>query len=447
MPRRHAPSPRRRAAGRRRRPRASGARAPRRSPTVQLVESPTPTRRGGPRSRGMRNRICDEIAHGLPRERDNSLPRRARGPFGRQACHGAPHGTRRRRHRRRGTRSWPGRRSRPARRPGTNTSPAQRAARLARGGPGGRARRRRARARRPRRPRSLRSRVSTLPRSSRDLEVRPRGEQLRAAPQRAGPDAGALAHRVQASARRPARRSGSARRGADDELRPGRQLAGDVLGRVHREVDVARQQRALQRAGPARLVAARAVDVAGGGDLDELASARRARSRRRAPGRARAGCRASRSAAGRSTRPQRADLGGRGLRARRPRPAALSSPNSSRSSCSRAWRCSASRPFTRVGRLVQQPVHDRAGEHLDALAVALGEALPAPGVLGQQAVDHRVAARAQRGQRRQHLERAEPAARRSGSPPRRCPRRAAPRRAARTCACRPCAGARPCRAR
>ena len=57
---------------------------------------------------------------------------------------------------------------------------------------------------------------------------------------------------------------------------PSAQLARHVLGRVHGEVDLAGQQRGLQRADPARLVAARAVDVARGGDLHELGVGRRA---------------------------------------------------------------------------------------------------------------------------------------------------------------------------
>ena len=115
----------------------------------------------------------------------------------------------------------------------------------------------------------LASRVSTLPRISRHLEVRPHGEQLRAAAQRARPDPRALAHRRQrVLADEHVERLGPPRRRGDH--RAGRQLARDVLGRVDREVDLAGQQRGLQRPDPARLVAARAVDVAGGRDLDQL---------------------------------------------------------------------------------------------------------------------------------------------------------------------------------
>ena len=91
------------------------------------------------------------------------------------------------------------------------------------------------------------------------LEVGPHGEQLGAAAQRARPHARALAHVRRAPARRPARRSGSARRGAATIAVPVGQLARHVLGRVHGEVDLAGQQRRLERADPARLVAARAV--------------------------------------------------------------------------------------------------------------------------------------------------------------------------------------------
>ena len=108
----------------------------------------------------------------------------------------------------------------------------------------------------------LRSRVSTLPRSSHDLEVRPRGQQLRAAAQRARPDPRALAHRASAARPRARRAARPAAASATIAGAPA-QLARHVLGRVHREVDLAGQQRGLERADPARLVAARAVDVAG----------------------------------------------------------------------------------------------------------------------------------------------------------------------------------------
>ena len=169
-----------------------------------------------------------------------------------------------------------------------------------------------------------------------DLEVRPRGEQLRAAAQRAGPDAGALAHvRERVLADQHVERLGPAGRGGDLGAR--RELPRDVLGGVDGEVDLARQQRGLQRAHPARLVAARAVHVAGGGDLHELDVAAdqprdlvRLRQRERA-------------AAGAEPRDRRVAPGHAHPWSRRTSAAssasaasASSRPNSSRSSCRRA---------------------------------------------------------------------------------------------------------------
>ncbi len=165
------------------------------------------------------------------------------------------------------------------------------------------------------------------------------------------------------------------------------------------------EQRLLQRAGPARLVARRrALQVARRRDLHDLDVARRSRSatqrawasasalprvpsRRLKSGAARAPPRGSCSAAA----------------------GASSSPNSSRSSERRAWRRSASSDFSALRRLVQQPLDGGAQHRLDALAVALAQRLPARLVLGQQLGDERVGLPAQRGDRRQHLERAEPA--------------------------------------
>ena len=59
-------------------------------------------------------------------------------------------------------------------------------------------------------------------------------------------------------------------------------------------------------------------------------------------------------------------------------------------------------------RLVQDPRGDRLRHHLDPLAVGLAEALPAVLVLGQDPAHDLVAALAQRGDRRHHLERGEP---------------------------------------
>ena len=97
-----------------------------------------------------------------------------------------------------------------------------------------------------------------------DLQVRPPGQQLRAAAQRARAHPRALAQVADDDVERVR----AARRGHD--RRPRRELRRHVLGRVHGHVDLVRQQRGLQGADPARLVAARAVHVTGGGDLHQL---------------------------------------------------------------------------------------------------------------------------------------------------------------------------------
>ena len=58
---------------------------------------------------------------------------------------------------------------------------------------------------------------------------------------------------------------------------------------------------------------------------------------------------------------------------------------------------------------MQEPRGDRLRHRLQPLAVGLAEALPAALVLGQHAAHDLVAALAQRGDRRHHLERGEPA--------------------------------------
>ena len=191
---------------------------------------------------------------------------------------------------------------------------------------------------------SLRSRVSTLPRSSTTSRSSRTARSCARPAQRAGPDARALRAAPSSDARADER---VARVGARRRRRrapsPSGSSPGHVLGRVHGEVDLAREQRRLELPDPARLVAARAVDVAGGRDLDELGVGSGDRARPpRGPGRARARCRGSRSAA----RPSTAAAARGPRRARRaPRrlgPPASSSPNSSRRTCRRAWRCSAS---------------------------------------------------------------------------------------------------------
>ena len=61
------------------------------------------------------------------------------------------------------------------------------------------------------------------------------------------------------------------------------------------------------------------------------------------------------------------------------------------------------------GELAEGTAIVAAPRRADALAVGLGQALPAAGVLVQQPVDDHVAPGAQRRQRREHLELAEPA--------------------------------------
>ena len=163
-------------------------------------------------------------------------------------------------------------------------------------------------------------------------------------------------------------------------------------------------QRRLDRVHPARLVAGRAAR------RRPTCAARRPRRRRAAPrpsrpARAPGRCRASRCASA------RAQL--RGLRPAGPVVGAArrssESPNSSRSRCMRAWR-SAAGLLDLQRRLVQQPLAPPRGRPPRR---ARGRAPTAisqrPRVLGQHAGDDVVAVRAQRGDRRHDLERAEPA--------------------------------------
>ena len=104
--------------------------------------------------------------------------------------------------------------------------------------------------------------------------------------------------------------------------------------------------------------------------------------------------------------PDLADLGGGLLLRGAPRPRARTAPAVS---CRRAWRRSSSSVAQPLRRLVQQALDGGAQHRLDPLAVALGQRLPARGVLLEQLLDQPVGLRAQRGDRRQHLERPEPA--------------------------------------
>ncbi len=112
--------------------------------------------------------------------------------------------------------------------------------------------------------------MSTLPRDRHDLEVRARAAQLGGA---------ADAARADARSRRQGVEVGSAAehildgrtRGRPQQLQAVGELAGEVLGGVHREIDLAGEQRVLDRVDPARLVAGpRAGAIAAGGESHDL---------------------------------------------------------------------------------------------------------------------------------------------------------------------------------
>ena len=217
MPLTARPSPRRRAAGRRRRRRACGGRAPaprRGSPrdgTSSTSHRDPSGRPAKPRTRHAESACTPTGVWQVAPSAGTTARSASRHAVVRRMADGGATS------RRTGCPPAPGPRSRPA--PARGRTPRRSARRLPRGGGrAGRARRRRARARRPRRPRACASRVSTLPRSSHDLEVGPRRQQLRAAPQRARPHPRALAHVVErVLADQHVERVGAARRG-----RPGR---------------------------------------------------------------------------------------------------------------------------------------------------------------------------------------------------------------------------------
>ena len=206
-----------------------------------------------------------------------------------------------------------------------------------------RARRRRARARRPRRAASLRSRVSTLPRSS----TTSRSGRAASSCARRRSDAGARRARprarARAIARRRARRAGRRARGGGDELAcPSASSPGTSLAECTARSISPASSAASMRVDPARLVADRARPASPEVVIvDDLRSpaARSATQRAwasasalpRVPTR-RARQLAPRRRSGRTS----AAVAALGRRRR------SSSPNSSRSSCRRAWRCSAS---------------------------------------------------------------------------------------------------------
>ena len=237
-----------------------------------------------------------------------------------------------------------------------------------------------------------------------DLEILARGAQLSGAAQAARPHAGARGQRSQ-------------RRGAADRVAgigPGRdghelkalgQLGGHVLARVHGEVDLAGEQRALELGDPARLVAAAAAAVAGGRDRDQLGvlaeplgHPARLRERQRAPACADAHQRrcARASALGRAcTAGQRLVLG-------RGEPEQVAHERHA------LVHAVVAQLLHARGRRVQQAVDDRAGEGVDALEVARRSRLPLALVLAQHLLGDLGGMGAQRGQRRADLQRAQP---------------------------------------
>ena len=227
-----------------------------------------------------------------------------------------------------------------------------------------------------------------------------------------------------------------------------RQLAGHVLGRVHGEVDLAGEQRLLELRDAARLVrrsrSARSplvvIGTSSASRRQALGDQARLRERQRAAARADAQAHprgrferrgsACTSAAGRSGSPSASG-------------ARSSSPNSSRTICMRGVDAVvAGAALHPQRRLVQQPVRRRRAR---SPRCARGRARRrTPSVRRSRASTCStivVAARAQRADRRQHLERAEPAREALDllldDAPRRCaPRPGAPTGCGRTTACR-----------
>ncbi len=141
--------------------------------------------------------------------------------------------------------------------------------------------------------------------------------------------------------------SAAARAGAPSSARPSAALARQVLGRVHRQVDLASQQRRLELGDPARLVADRLASIAAGHDRDDLRRLPSISCRPARPGRAPGRCAGFRSASALATAAQVVDL--RELpRGGLLRGASSRSPNSSRTSSRLAWPRSPPRPRRRI---------------------------------------------------------------------------------------------------
>ena len=181
------------------------------------------------------------------------------------------------------------------------------------------------------------------------------------------------------------------------------QLPRHVLRAVHGDVDLALQQRTLERARPARLVAGIALQIARGRDLDDRRPPRAAHATQRACASASALPRVP-TAAAQGLRSSRTSAAGRcRLGSRLVEPEQLAQQRQPRVAAVGVERLDALR------RLVQQPLDRRPQHRLDALAVALAERLPARLVLGQQLGHQPVGLLAQRRDRRQHLQRSQPA--------------------------------------
>ena len=401
-------------------------------PTLELVAHPAPSRRAGRRRRagaGARRRARGvradrRVAAGAERARRARAPR-ARHACGVGSCERRQRGARRRSSPARASSAsapWPGRRHERSR---SSSAPASSAAPepLEAGA-------RRARARRTRPSASLRSRVSTLPRSSTHLEVRPRGEQLRARGAGCSVPTRAPGGQRRRATRAPHERVARRRRAPAPPTiaRPSGQLARHVLGRVHGEVDLAAQQRVLELAptqrdlsSPARAPRSPAVVIVTSSRLARAALGHPARlgQRQRAAARAepisRPRRRSSRtSARGRVVAGLVGRLGD-----------VLEAEQLAQQRCMRACTRSPPRPLQPQRRLVQQPVDHRARERLDPLAVALGERLPAALVLGQHAA-RRSRRRGARSAASVGSTSSEPSqSAKPGSPPRRWPRRCA----------------------
>ncbi len=216
---------------------------------------------------------------------------------------------------------------------------------------------------------SLRSRVSTLPRSSTTSRSGARGQQLRGAPQRRGAHArargqrverGGAAERVPRVLARAAWRPARVRRAGS----PGTSLAECTARSI-----VAARQRVLELRHPVALVVdARCAVAAGRHDSTELRAAEQ-------PGDRRAWASASALPACRDPQPR----SWRTLsRSRRPGASAVASaspsagpalePEQLAHELQAAWPWSPSCGFRRMRRLVQQPLHDRPGDRVDARA-------------------------------------------------------------------------------